>query len=446
MPNKFFTSVLIAAALLCSVSVQAQVFYPETATLENGMQIVVLPNTRAPVVTHMIWYKAGAMDDPWGKSGIAHFLEHLMFKGTPKHPEGDYSRIISKMGGEENAFTSYDYTSYYATVGKEHLAQIMELESDRMEHWQVTDDQVARENQVILKERQQRTENDPVAAFFENVNAQLYINHPYQRPVIGWQSEMKRLNKQDAENFVKTHYAPNNAVLVVSGDVTLNEVQELAEKYYAPIEARNIAPRAQVQPIMLPSNRLIQQSSPLVRETIWSRHRLVPAARPKTIQNNDALMVMSKILGDSRTGRLYRRLVVRDKIASSASISFDGTGYGPQRFAIVVTPLPGVDLKKIEAIVDEEIGHITLKGVTAEELRKATQNLETAAVYARDSITGPAITVGSALMSGLDLKTIEAWPMRIKDITKQSVDQAAKDVFSQKNLWMTAILTPEAAQ
>jgi len=443
MPNKKLGLLAITALLFCNVA-SAQVFYPQSSVLNNGMQIVVLPNHRAPVVTHMIWYKAGAMDDPWGKSGIAHFLEHLMFKGTPKHPKGDYSRIISRMGGTENAFTSYDYTAYYATVGREHLAEIMELESDRMANWQVTDKEIAVERDVILKERQQRTENDPVSAFFEDVNAVLYPNHPYQRPVIGWRHEMQTLNKTDAQNYVQTHYAPNNAILVISGDIELPEAEKLAKKYYGPISKREIAPRSFAKPVAIDSHRVIEKSSPLVKETIWSQHRLVSSARPHKIADSDAMLILEKILGDNRTGRLYRRLVVKDKIATTAGISYDPTGYGPQRFAIVVTPMPGIDPSKIEKTVQEEIQKIMANGVMNEEVKNATTAMETEAIYARDSVMGPAMAVGSALTSGLDLKTVEAWPQRMKNITKKSVDNAAAKLFTDKNKWVTAILKPEA--
>ncbi|MDB5477567.1 MAG: peptidase [Alphaproteobacteria bacterium] len=440
MRNKFLAGIL--GVFLLAQPARAQVFYPESATLKNGLQVVVLPNHRAPVVTHMLWFKAGAMDDPWGVSGIAHFLEHLMFKGTKLHPEGDYSKIISRMGGEENAMTTYDFTAYYATVGKEYLEEIIQLESDRLANWQVTDEQVARERQVILKERQQRTENDPVAAFFENVNALLYTNYPYQRPVIGWRSEMEKLSRTDAENFVKTHYAPNNAILVVSGDVTLADVTVLAEKYYGKLPPRDIPKRAFGETIQLESRRLIESTSPLVKETIWSRHRLVPPARPQNIADSDALLVLDKILGDNRIGRLYRRLVVKDKIATSASISFDPDGIGPQRFALAATPAPDIALDKIEQAMNDEIDRLVTLGVSEDEVKKAAGALEIEAVYARDSVMGPAMAVGSALTSGLDLATIEAWPKRMQNVTKAQVDKAAKELFASKDIWVTAILHP----
>jgi zinc protease len=441
MYNKVFVAVLIF--ILLALPVHAQVFLPETTTLKNGMQVVVVPNHRAPVVTQMLWFKTGAINDPWGKSGIAHFLEHLMFKGTKNHAEGDYSKIISHMGGEENAFTSYDYTAFYATVGKEHLPEIMDLESDRLANWQVTDDQVKKELQVILKERQQRIENDPVSAFFEEVDGLMFANHPYQRPTIGWRAEMETLNRDDAVKYHDTYYAPNNVILVISGDITLKEIQPFLDKYYAPIPAKNVPDR--VSPIVpeLKSMRRVTENSPLVKERLWSKHFIVPAARPETIAQSDAMTVMTKILGDGRTGRLYRRLVMKEKLANAASVGFDSTSYGPARLSIAVTPTPDADLNKIEAIVNDELQKIAMEKVTPDELQKATQGLEVASVYARDSVTGPAMIIGESLVDKLDIKTIEAWPKRMHNITAAQVQEQAKTLWQKNDASVIAILLPE---
>lgn len=439
---KTFVASGTIAFLLGCVPAAAQVFHPETATLDNGLRIVVVPNHRAPVVTHMVWLRAGAIDETWGKSGIAHFLEHLMFKGTPRYPEGEYSRLIASMGGEENAFTSQDYTAYYATLGKEYLPKIMELEADRFAHWQVNDEQVARERDVILKERQQVTENNPVAAFFEEVNAILYPNYPYQRPVIGWRAEMKDLQRKDAEAFVNTYYVASNAVLVISGDTTLKEVLPLAKKYYGVLPKKPVPERKLGVPVQLNSARRIEKESALVRETVWSRHRVLNPARPETIAESDAVQVLQRILGDGRVGRLYRRLVVEDKLATSASITYDPVSYGPVRFSVVVVPAPTVDLAKIERAVDDEIARILKNGVTEKEVENATRGMEIAAVYARDSVYGPASVMGEALVSGLDVETVEAWPSRMRAIRKQAVDNAAQNVFKRGKAWVTAVIRP----
>lgn len=433
---------VVAVALLATSPATAQVFSPQTTTLPNGLQVVVLSNARAPVVTHMLWIKAGAMNDPWGHSGIAHFLEHLMFKGTKKYPEGMYSKIISRMGGQENAFTSYDYTAYYATVAKEHLPQVMALEADRLQNWQVTKAQVDAERQVILKERQQTIDNQPIARFWEQVNAALYPNHPYQRPVIGWKNEMETLGYDVATKFFNDYYTPSNAILVLSGDTTLDEVRPLLAKTFAKVPARPAAVKADWQ-VPTPSvKKIVRMTSPQVQETIWSRHYLVPPPRPTTIADSDALLVLSKIIGDGRTGRLYRRLVVKDKIANSASAAYDASSLGPAHWSLTVVPKQQIPLKKIRAVIQDEVHQLLQKGVTAQEVKDATQSLKIETVYARDSVSGPANIVGRALASALDLNTVERWPQRMDHVTVAAVNKAAHALFENENA-LTAILQPE---
>jgi zinc protease len=434
---------LLIAALLGTASAQAQLFYPETATLDNGLQVVVLPNHRAPVITQMVWIKAGGTSDPWGVSGVAHFLEHLLFKGTKTRTDGEYSKIISRMGGTENAMTSYDYTAYYASFGAQNLETVMALEADRFANWQVTDAQLAVERDVILKERQQTTDNKPIARFWESVSAKLYPNHLYQRPVIGWRAEMEKLDHKAANDFYRTYYNPRNAVLVLSGDITLAKVLPLAKKYFGPIAGHELPLRHDTDIPPLDGAQHLQMASPLVKEVIWSQHYLVSPARPETIVQSDALLILSKILGDGRTGRLYRRLVIRDKIANSADISFDPIAVGPVRWSILVTPEPKADLKKIEGIVHEEITRLLKDGVTDTEVKNATQGLEIETTYARDSVTGPAMIVGEALVSGLDLATVENWPQRMRNVTKDAVMLVAKELLSQQPR-LTAVLLPEA--
>lgn len=435
------------AALLCGfvvTSAHAQVFYPQSAMLDNGMQIVVLSNHRAPVITEMVWIKAGAKDDPWGKSGAAHFLEHLMFKGTKNRKDGEYSRLISERGGTENAFTTQDYTAYYASIGKEHLKLVAELEADRLASWQVNDAQVAGERDVILKERQQNTDNQPVALFFEQVNAVSYPNHPYQRPVIGWRSEMETLDRTTEENFFRTHYRPEHMAWVVSGDVTLDEIMPLAKATFGKLSRGKDTPHVlpQAQPLRAPIN--LHETSKLAKESLWSWQVSAQPARPDTIKQSDALLVLAKIFGDGRTGRLYRRLVVQDKIASSAGASYDPLAVGPTHFSIGITPHPDVAVEKIEHAVQEEIALLLKKGVTAAEVKNATDALQIDAVYARDSVTYPAMAVGQALMSGLDLKTIEAWPQRMQDVTQKDIAAAAQTVFgAEAPKPVTALLQPE---
>ncbi len=433
------------ACLWCvaTMPVQAQVFHPETATLKNGLQVVVLPNHRVPVITQMLWFKAGAAYDLPGASGIAHFLEHLNFKGTKNHPEGEYSRIISHMGGQENAFTSYDYTAYYASFGKKNLETVMALEADRVKNWTVTDAQVNAERKVILKERQQTVDNDPIARFWEKVNNTLYDDHPYHRPVIGWKNEIEKLDRAVAEKYHQTYYAPGNAVLILSGDITWAEAKPLVEHYFA--DWKSFATPQTPFKDSAPPNETqhIDERSSQVRETLWSSHYLVPPARPETIAQSDALLVLSKILGDSRIGRLYRRLVVTDTLATAASCGFDPIAVGPAHWSITVTPRPGVDTQTIEKTVTEEIERLRQDGVTEDEVKDAAQALQVEAIYARDAVTGPAMMVGRALVSGLDTATIEAWPQRMQHVTREAVMAQANRLFAAPPR-VIAVLRPEA--
>ena len=433
---------VVGLLILGATTAQAQVFHPQTATLANGLQVIVLPNHRAPVVTQMLWYKAGAAFDPQGASGIAHFLEHLNFKGTKNHPEGEYSKIISHLGGTENAFTSYDYTAYYATFGKQHLPIVMAMEADRLQNWKVTDAQVAAERKVILKERQQTVDNNPVVRFWEKVHAMLYGDHPYHRPVLGWKNEMEKLDRAVAEQYHGMYYTPGNAILVLSGDVTLDEVRPLIDKNFGPITSRTVtSPRFEMPQAPAETMHLHERSAQ-VRETVWSQHYLVPPARPQNIATSDALLVLNKILGDSRTGRLYRRLVVKDKIATSASAHLDLINVGPADWSITVTPQPGVDTNRIAQAVKDEIHMLLDKGVTKDEVQDATQALEIESVYARDAVTGPAMIVGRALVSGLDVATIEDWPRRMRRVSAKGVNEQAKHYLSQPPR-LTAVLSPE---
>lgn len=429
---------------LMTGSAQAQVFHPESFTLKNGMEVVVLPNHRAPVITHMLWLKAGAMEDPMGKSGIAHFQEHLMFKGTKKRKEGEYSKTISRLGGQENAFTSYDYTAYYATVGKEYLPLVMDLESDRLGNWQISEKQLNAEKLVILKERQQTVDNEPISRFWEQMNTMLFKGHPYARPVIGWQNEIEKLSLVDIQAFHKKYYAPNNIVVVISGDVTAVEVKPLAEKYYENLQA---FPTDHVtgQVEKAKTEQQIEKTSSQVKETLWSMHYLAQPANKETIKQSDSLSVLAKILGDNRIGHLYRRLVMQEKIATNASVSFDPIARGPVRFSIVVTPAPHADVSKIEKVVQEEIAAVTTKPIAASEVKNATQAMNIETIYARDSVTGPAMIVGKALTSGLDVETIESWPTRIEKVTTEDVQEGAKKLFETQKPTI-AILKPETRE
>ena len=422
-------------------SAGAGVFDPETFTLKNGMAVVVIPNHRVPVVTHMVWYKVGSADEPPGKSGIAHFLEHLMFKGTRKLASGEFSRILARNGGRENAFTSHDYTGYYQSIAVDRLEMVMEMEADRMTNLVFDAKEVEPERQVIFEERRNRTGNNPSALLAEHVNATLYLNHPYRRPIIGWEHEIRGLTIADLKSFYRRWYVPNNAILVVAGDITAEELRPLAEKTYGRIPA---APaRLRVRPGEPPHRaaRRVTLKDPRVRQPSWSRTFLAPSYTEGATEHVYALQVLAEILGGA-TGPLYRSLVVEQKLAVSAGAYFEPDRLGPGTFGFYASPRPGVSMEKLEAAMEAELARVVDKGVTGKEARRAKGRLQAEAVYARDSLGTGARVLGGALAIGLTVEDVESWPERIGAVTVPEINAAARDVLGQAAS-VTALLLPE---
>lgn len=319
---------LICLALACCIAggpahAAQKVFDAKTFTLPNGLEVIVIENNRAPVVTHMLWVKAGAADEPQGKSGIAHFLEHLMFKGTDKVAPGEHSRILRKLGAEENAFTSQDYTAYFATISKKNLARVMALEADRFQNLKIPEAEVIAERKVILEERKQRTENDPASELYEQAAAALFVNHPYGEPIIGWRQEMEGLDRHDAQAFYQQWYRPENTVLVISGAVKTDEVKELAASYYSDWKKSEapLPPRTRTSVPALSAPVEIHSRDARIQQNSFIRLYRVPSTR----QNADesyALQVLEEILGGGPTGRLYRTLASEQKIVSTVGVSY----------------------------------------------------------------------------------------------------------------------------
>ncbi|MGH6929019.1 MAG: M16 family metallopeptidase, partial [Dongiaceae bacterium] len=321
-----FTASLTCAFLVLAAPLPAAaaVFNPSTITLDNGLQVVVIENHRAPVVTHMVWYRAGAADEVPGKTGIAHFLEHLMFKGTKTVPPGAFSEMIARLGGSENAFTTQDSTAYFQSVAVEHLEEMMRLEADRMVNLVLTDDVVLPERDVILEERRQRIDNEPGSQLMEMMRASLFLNHPYRLPTIGWENEMQGLTTADAIAWHKKWYAPNNAVVVISGDVTLAQVKPLAEKYYGVLPAQTVPARHRPDEPMQFAPRRVTLEDGRVQLASWSRLYQAPSYHRGAKEHAYALEVLAEIIGGGTSSRLYRSLVVEQKVATSA-----GAGYDP---------------------------------------------------------------------------------------------------------------------
>lgn len=436
-------AMLAAAALMALAGgASAKVFDPKSYTLANGMEVVVVEDRRAPVVTHMVWYRTGAADEPAGKSGIAHFLEHLMFRGTKTLAPGEFSKIVARNGGRDNAFTSLDYTGYFQEVASDRLDLVMGLEADRMVNLQITDAVVDPERLVILEERRQRIENNPRSLFGEQMTAAQFLSHRYGIPVIGWMHEMEGLTRADALDFYARHYAPNNAILVVVGDVRAENVRLLAEKHFGPIPARpEIKPRQRPkEPPQLAARRLVMEDA-RVREPSWSRSYLAPSHRTGDKAQVYALIVLAEVLGGS-TGRLQRGLVLGDGPASSAGAWYDPDAYDDGRFGFFATPKNGRNVETVEAAIDGVIATVIRDGITAEELDRARVQLDAAAIYARDSLMNVARTIGAALTAGQTLADIEAWPERIAAVTPAEVQAAAKALFDARRS-VTGVLMPK---
>ena len=432
----------LAAALLSPLPAAAQVFNPTTYRLDNGLQVVVVENHRAPIVSHMVWYRVGAADEVPGKSGIAHLLEHLMFKGTPSVPPGEFSKIVARMGGRDNAFTSSDYTAYYQNVAADRLEAVMKMEADRMRNLTLDDSNVTTERAVVEEERRSRTDNNPQALLAEQVEAALYLNHPYRRPIIGWASEIAKLSRQDALDFYKRWYAPNNAILVVAGDVQPEKVRQLAETYYGPLKPENVPERQRIEEPPPVAARIVTLSDARVQQPSWSRSYLAPSYASSADKAQPyALEVLAEILGGNTTARLYKSLVVEQGVATSASAWYDPSSLDHTTFGVAATPRPGIAMDKLQAAMDKEIARVLEKGIDAAEVERAKERLRANVVYARDSLHTAAQVLGQALTTGQTVEDVEAWPARIAAVDAAQVNAAARAVLDAK-VSVTGVLLP----
>ncbi|MGI9421033.1 MAG: M16 family metallopeptidase [Geminicoccaceae bacterium] len=422
---------LLVAGLIGAVgpTSEAAVFDPETFTLDNGMQVVVITNRRAPVVTHHVWYRIGSSDSPLGKSGLPHFHEHLMFKATEDLASGEFSKEVARNGGNENAFTGPDYTGYFQTIAKDRLELVMKMEADRMTNLVLAEDEVLRERDVVLEERSQRVDNNPSARFAEQMNAAQFLHHPYGLPVIGWRHEIEAYTREDSLDFYRTWYAPNNAILLVAGDIDAEELRPLAEKYYGAIPAREIPERVRVEEPPQSAARTVTLRDPRVRQPSWLRSYLAPSFSSGETEHAYPLVVLADILGGTSTSRLYRSLVIEQQIATSAGSYYRGSALDLSTFRIYGSPKPGVEMDELEAAVDAELARIKDEPISADEVARATKRLVAEAVYARDSMSGAVRSFGIALTTGRTVEDVEAWPERIAAVTADDVAAAAAAVI-----------------
>lgn len=411
--------------------------------LSNGMDVLVIPDHRAPVVTHMVWYRVGAADETPGKTGLAHFLEHLMFKGTEKIAPGEFSKTVARNGGQDNAFTNYDFTAYYQAIAKDRLPLVMGMEADRMTGLRLTDKEVLPERDVIIEELRMRIENEPVALLQSAMNAKLYGRHPYGRDVIGEKAEVEKLSTADALDFYRRFYTPNNAILIVAGDITGAELKPLAEKYYGHIGDRAptyVPKRPAVQWPQSPERVTLRD--PRVQEPTWLRFYPAPSQAQAGPRAAAALDVLAEILGGGTTSRLYQALVVRDKVATAVQSWYDGGNLDAGDFGVYALPRLGGNLADSEKAIAAEIARLLKDGVSAEELDRAKTQLVASDIYARDTQQTLAYTYGSALMTGVSAREVFEWPDFIRAVTAEDVLAAAHGIFDKANT-VTGELLPE---
>lgn len=421
---------MLATALMAAAPALAEDV--TTFQLKNGLDVVVIEDHRAPVVVQMVWYKAGSADEQRGVSGVAHFLEHLMFKGTEKVPDGQLSKIVEANGGSDNAFTSYDYTAYFQRVAADRLDLMMTMEADRMRNLILSPDDWKTERDVIIEERNQRTDSNPDSRFAEQFRAAQFLNSPYGTPVIGWKQEMSSLTRQDALDWYQKYYAPNDAILVVAGDVRPDDVKRMAEAHYGPLKPSDgIAVRHRPQEPEQIAARRLSFSDPRVSHPYVMRSYLAPERNAGDQKRAAALTVLAELLGgNQQTSVLGKALLFGTKQAIYASASYDGTSYDPTTFTLYVAPVDGVSLDDAEKAMDKVVADFMKNGVDPAQLDRIKTEIRASLIYAKDDTEGLARDYGEALATGLTVKDVQDWPGILAAVTADDVMAAAQDVFN----------------
>src|SRR5215204_908004 len=402
---------------------------PEVSSfnLDNGLEVVVVPDRRVPVVTHMIWYRNGSADDPVGQSGIAHFLEHLMFKGTSRHPAGEFSQVVSALGGQENAFTSYDYTAYFQRVAREHLRTMMEFEADRMTGLVLDEAVVAPERDVVLEERRMRVETDPAAQLSEAMAAALFVRHPYGTPIIGWMHEIESLDREHALAYYRRFYTPENAILVVAGDVEPDEVRRVADATYGRVSPFGERPvRRRPREPEPRAARHVCVADPKVEQPTLQRLYLTPSCRTSATRDALGLELLAEVIGGGPTSYLYRKLVLERGIAVNAGSWYMGSAIEDTRFSVYAVPVEGTSLEALEAALDEAIAAVPDQALDVDAIERAKTRLVAETIYASDSQSSLARIYGSALAIGETLEDVRRWPAEIEAVLRADLTAVAE--------------------
>ena len=437
---------MLAGLFLTATALGAEAAPVTHFTLPNGLEAVVIEDHRAPVVVQMVWYKAGSADEVRGKSGIAHYLEHLMFKGTDTLAAGELSKVVAANGGSDNAFTSYDYTAYYQRIAADRLELVMKMEADRMRNLRISPDDWKTEREVILEERAQRTDSDPSALLGEQMRATQFLNSPYGTPVIGWRQEMEQLTRDDALAWYRRYYAPNDAVLVVAGDVTPDQVKTLAKTYYGPLEpSKDIPPRIRPQePPQLAERRMVYRD-PRIAQPYVMRSYLAPERNPGDQKQAAALTILAELLGGNMaTSVLGRKLVFETGDAIHVSAGYDGMSIDKTTFSLAVMPAKDVDLPTTEAALDKALADFFRDGIDPAQFERIRTQIRASQIYEQDDTEALAQRYGEALASGFSIKDIEAWPDVLMSVAPDDVMAAAKALFDPAQS-VTVFAEPEGA-
>lgn len=425
---------LIAALCISATPFAASAEEVTTYTLDNGMDVVVIEDHRAPVVVHMVWYRSGSADEPPGSSGVAHFLEHLLFKATDTMESGELSEVVAANGGSDNAFTSYDYTAYYQRVAADRLELMMRMESDRMNNLRLTEEDIVTERNVILEERNQRTDNNAGALAREQLRAAQYLNHRYGVPIIGWRHEMESLDMQDALSFYDLYYSPNNAILVVAGDVEPEKVLALAETYYGVIPPEEHLPeRFRPEEPPQTAERRLTYVDPRVSQPYLTRSYIAPERDSGAQEEAAALVYLAELLGGSPfTSALGIALQFDSQTAVYSGAGYDAMNLDDTTFGLTVVPAQGVTLSEAEAAMDQVIADFLANPIDADQMERLRTQFRASEIYARDDVEGIANRYGAALTQGLTIEDVQAWPQILQQVTAEDVKAVAEKVLQRQ--------------
>ena len=434
---------LVKVALIVSLCVRAAAAAePVEHTLSNGLRIIVKPDHRAPVVVSVLWYQVGSVDEVNGTTGVAHVLEHMMFKGTREVGVGEFSKLISAAGGRDNAFTSKDYTGYFQMLHKSQLGLAFRLEADRMANLKLTPEEFAKEIRVVMEERRWRTDDRPRATLYERLMATAFVAHPYRNPIVGWMSDLQNMRTEDAQAFYNQWYAPNNALLVVVGDVVPREVFALAEQHFGTVQFKSLAPRKpQDEPAQLGVRRLTVKAQAELPYVVLA-FRVPKLTDPERDWEPYALEMLANVLDGNAAARLPRTLVRTERLANSASASYDGVGRGPGMFYLDGVPATGRTPEELEQALRREVRRVAEEGVSEEELRRVRAQAVAVHVYQRDSMFFQARLIGSLEMAGLSYRTLDLQLEKLKQITSAQVQEVARKLLGDDELTV-AYLDPQ---